>query len=492
MNMQPPETLILSSSETKAIVSKNLGVFVRRCLESDFDKIVPIEGEGLAVLLPYLADYPHKASDIIPSNSVKFVPDGILRGKKVLVLDVSVSTGHTLFKVAQIIKEKTGVEPALAALLVRKEFDQPERLFFQDYLSLLPNAYNWAREVIIEFLLNEVFVHPTDPPLWEIKFPESHKGALIKSLLRFSGSYSLEPTQAEDAWIRITIDKIALRHSDWLGGMIANDANNKIRVIVNRKKNIARILPLFFPLINTEKRVPISKLIEGAARRLPSEFNKVLENAEKIESQNPYVAYNWVASVGSLLLFNDFIVLLRNHFPALKIDEVRLAAPVPNIYQYSCDETILKAFEEVAKKFIDTSEKSGQMEFHDPTFIFSSVDSHQIAEAFVMPEHLKYLTSEQALIYALGTKVMEMRDENEDEDLDNGFSLAEIENKAQYMNSWAVSYAVDRLVDEGILKPRVGNVSPGYIGRVYVIAGETVRNRLEYYGLVAKTLGSFM
>lgn len=453
-----------------------LDEFIIACYEAGYDAIIPIEGEGAALLAPFLflarySNHPHP--EIIPSDSrLTFLNEDYFSKKSlkhVLVLDVSIRSGYTLRSVKDQVKERFGIEATGAAFLVRSDYDDKDNLALKEKAIFLPVLeYEWARDIIIEYLFNNVFVNCGDPPLWQFKFEEARRSQIVHSLLQLGSTYVV-PYEFGD-WTRITISNILLEDTSWLPDGVETDTPHKIRVLIHNEESRIRVLPLFFPKVYANNNIPVS---EG------NDYYNLLKNEDLSTVIKAPQIYVWIAQQGSKLLLHDFVQRMKTSSRGVAWDNPELTIPPIDLFRFAQPIKLSKNFEtSVSMMLKDSMRQESQLQL--PTFAFRFDKSEQVdfPSAYTVCGKLRGFSPEEACVVVIGKWIEKVLNESEEPEklLDIGLTIHELWNLAKCIPKFGIERAIDVLVDEGFLNPKISEVS-GYIVRTYGIGGESNRRR---------------
>jgi hypothetical protein len=472
----------LGRSEITLLVKNSLDDFVLSCLNSDFDIIVPIQEEGLAILLPKLKIRRGKGPEIIPSNSLRHIDKDQLDGKSILIVEAAVRSGGEIKEVTKYIEENFNIKStSIAAFLVLEGYRNISDLEIPGFHVLSPNQYLWAKDVIVEHLLDEVFVHFADPPMWEFAINSNERHKLLHSLIQSEHAYVIPELNKDDDWIRISINDIVLNDRDWLIDEIEIQPLHKIRILIHKQKNVIKVLPLFYPKVLVDSNIHVSTIVKYAKKMFPKEFEKIIKLSEEVKP-SPYNTFRWVATIGSMLLLRDFSFLC----PGLNLNfgDMKLDTPIPNLYQYSCSDTILNALQEVARSLTKLLSKENQYFLFKTVFGFNNTNvNEKTTRALGAPFEIN--TPEEGLVFAFSKWINRVSTESLYDSnviLDKGISLEEVYEYTPYMTKFAVNQSLDRLIDEGLIKLRLGKDRNNYIVRTFVPGGESIRIHLRALG----------
>jgi len=473
----------LGRVEITKLVEDSLSNFVESCLKYDCEVLVLIQEEGLAIFLPRLATSRDVNREIIPSSALEHIEINKLDGKKVLLVDAAVRSGGELLSTAEQIKKRFRVKSiSYAAFLILEGFPFLNDIVIPEYHVLTSNQYLWARDVLVKFLLNYVFVHFGDPPLWEFNFPRKQRTKLLNTLLDFDNSYIVPSLFEEGEWLRLSISNIELNDLTWVYPKIELQRPHKIRILIHKQKDIIRVLPVFFPIIPADFLIPISTIVDFARTAFPQNI-KNIHFLSKSVSDSPYNAFRWISALGSLLLLRDF-VLRVNHVENLLYDPV-LSAPVPDLYQYSCSVTILDAFEKLAKDMTEKIKENNQYELPHPFFNFNISNGRDETSLVLKPPY-ENNSPEEGLTFALSIWLHDLtlksNPEELEKDIDKGMPLETLYKLSSFMSPIAFDRALDRQIDEGVIKARLGRDDMQRVVRTYAPGSESIRTHLRSIG----------
>lgn len=497
----------VSRIESRKLIENSLPGFIAFCLDSEADFIVPIQNEGLAILLNSLKDRPDLTRKIFPSSSLAFLPekeinDHIL-GKKGLVIDVSIRTGHSLTTWKNIVENMSGVAPICAALLVHSESSQKVELANPSPIFLAPNSYLWGRELIVELLMNTVIIQPGDPPMWDWKIESSSYNSILTAVLEMGNAFNIPGGNTNAEWYRVSIDSIIPTHSLKQLARFEISQPLRLRLSFNKHQNLVKILPLVFPKIPKHETTPIRGFLNHFSKELGVDLSTLSELAIGVPS-TPIHLFRWVSASLSVLLLKDFFLRLRNYGLAPSESDISISAPVPNIYQYSCPKEVIDEFEEFGKKVIHGVSSTGpaeskQLEFTEQHYIFSDDADSRFKNPFQLSGLHSNCSPEEGLqVFFAGWLLDTESDNNQvkpteeviERTLANGIPFDRLIRKIDYMSPKAIGRAVDKLIDEGVLKPKVHLGDDDKYQRTYSIGTETIRRRLRTLGIANRLIGS--
>ncbi len=467
--------------EIEEKIRASLDKFVFDCLHSDYDVIVPIQEEGLAIMLPQLRKQRELKPEIIPSNSLDHLDPDKLKGKSVLLVEAAVRSGGELNYVSNKIERNFRVKnTAFACYLVLEEFPYVDDLVIPGFFILTANQYLWAKDVIVEYLLNEVFVHFADPPLWEYVLDQEMSQRLLSLLLQFGHSY-IVPEPGESDWIRLSLDGIDIQDVGWLHETIEVQQPIKIRVSIHKSNGRVQILPLFYPKVPDETSLPVSKLMECARFAFPTQFNRIIQLSEEV-STSSYNSFRWISAIGSILLLRDLIHIIDSM--DLHLDNIKLSAPIPNLYQYSCSETILSAFEELTRAILKSVPQKGQYTLPKMCFHFR-IEEKVDPDSLLLDAPFENNSPQEGLVYALGRWIKSFNSEapNTNQTIEKSISIEGLHDFFPYMTKEAMSRGLDMLIDEGVVKPRLGRDKKNRVVRTYAPGSESIRMHLLALGM---------
>jgi hypothetical protein len=477
----------LGKEEIVQNIRNTIESFVFACINSDFDVIVPVQEEGLAIFLPQLKERKGTSPEIIPSNSLFHIEKDKLKAKTILIVEAAVRTGGEITEITNYIEENFQIKStSIAAFLVLEEFKHLSELEIPIFHVLSPNQYLWAKEVVVEYLLNEVFVHFADPPMWEFNVTAETKQEITKLLLETGHAYIVPELNEDDDWVRVTLDDISLIDRNWLLPEILVQEISKIRILLNKKADIVKVLPLFYPKILSSSKVTVTETLDYASKSGAFDnidLSEILRLSKEVKL-SPYNTFRWVSTIGSILLLGA----LQSLVPNLKLDakKLRLSAPIPNLYQYSCSETILAAFENLARDIISLNYVSG-IQLALPGMFFK-FDESKTANNNVDNDCFNEISPIEDLVRTFSKWVNQVYVSNPSNLIDilnKGLPLEDVlENNCESVRYHGYDQALDRLIDEGFIKPRLGYDKNSYLVRTVAPGGESIRIFLRSMGSV--------
>jgi hypothetical protein len=483
----------LGRLEIDQVVRNSIENFVSSCLNSDYDVIVPIQEEGLAIFLPQLKERKQVTPEIIPSNSLIHIEKEKLLGKRILVVEAAVRTGGEITEITEYIEKNFQIKStSIAAFLVLDGFKYINDLEIPIYHVLSSNQYLWAKEVVTEYLLDEVFVHFADPPMWEVGIAPDSRQEFIRVLIESNYAYIVPELNKGDDWIRITIDGIILNDRDWLIPEIKLQDIHKIRILLHKRKDIVRILPLFYPKILATSKLLVKDVLDFAKQESifnTASFNKVHQLSAEVKL-SPYNTFRWTSTLGSILLLRDMQFLI----PELKINfnELKLSAPIPNLYQYSCSETTLIACQSLARDVVkpQTTEDK-QLSFPKTFFKFINKQKFDTTLDTTIQSSSDKRAPEEMLVHAFSKWINGVYSDNSPnliDTLNKGLPIEDILVGNPNIFDFSLDQALDRLIDEGLLKPRLGYDKNNYVVRTFAPGGESIRIYLRSLGRMLESI----
>jgi hypothetical protein len=478
----------IQSNIIKDQVRKLIPDFQQFCLGSDYDLIIPIENEGLSLLLPAL----QKCNDIpkiVPSSAVKGFDIDKKIHKKILIEDASTYSGVTLLETKNWFIEKyPTTQVDIGSLIVYDKLDAKIEFAYKNYLKLSQNQYDWARESLSNYLISNVFMHYADPPLWQFNFNESQRIRLYETLIDNSTFYSL-PNYCDDClWHSFSLDNIEVTNSDWMPSFIEVEEFVKIRVFFHKYESKVLILPLFFPVLPSEVLIGLTEILEQASKQFPPELDSVLLYSKEVETE-PLLYFRWISTIGSMLLLSKFVQWIKHFGIDLAYSDPFMLGPIPNLFSYSCRKEVLQTFETVMKVMLNNRNyQNDQLHFITDNFVFHNID-HVVWYKGEESIETKILIPEKYLAIVLGKK-MNNEYKNDHERAKNaieiinegGISYPEIKKISGKLSIFGINRALDVLVDEGTLNPCVIKDDKGMIRRGYYIGGESKRSILRTLG----------
>lgn len=489
------KSLVIDRSEsTRVRFLKAIPEFQEFCLSSNYDFIVPIETEGLSLLMPAIKPTTEKPQ-IIPSSSLSNIPMSDFKGRRILIEDATTYTGKTMERLKRWFEvNHPDAEIEFASLVVFDGFKQKIRFPYKKQLFLSQNEYDWAREGLIEYLNDNVFTYFADPPLWSFTFPKEKRSELYESLAEVGQISKLPSFDETSQWIRLNIENINIVDRSWLPEFIGVEEIMKIRIFIHKKRPEIRILPLFFPIIpQSLPNVSLVEVMEFASHKFPADFDKVLEYANESEN-SPEFFFRWISTVGSLLLLKDFMRRLGQIGPAISPNKTFLLGPKPNLRNYSCRTEILESIESLVISSINHLYEGKQRKIEDN---FSFKIAQFADEWYTEPAagDLVHLNPEDFLAIMLGSKLNLSGASNHEANsvrvdiLERpNISLVDLGRMADRLNPIGLSRGSDILVDEGYLNPCIVTDKAGNTRRGYYVGGESKRSLLQFLGYTADAI----
>ena len=263
-----------------------------------------------------------------------------------------------------------------------------------------------------------------------------------------------------------------------------------------------RIIPLFFPVIN-EKQIKLSlkeivnSCLNGLMESNYSIEKKAILNLNNLEEFNIknndhklYLSFRWITVLGSLVLFNDFKIILKKLGLNIPNDITPIMeSPAPDLYLFSCQKNVLDLITDLAMKIIqdEISYKTYTPTFNLNLDLEEEISKIQLIDGFYQPndfiltflstwlarEHdqknykkYKYLKYQGRLP---GDSIL----------LTRKMIISILDLCPIKINESTIDYSLDILVDSGILKPKINYISNnGDISRGYIFGSEPVRENV--------------
>jgi len=480
--------LVISREKLQEEILALIPDFQTFCLNSGYDVIVPVENEGLSVLLPALKkDLEHPR--IIPSSSLSSLKPGELNGKRVLIEDVSIYSGKTILKIRNQIRSNFQAKTVdFASIIVFRDMRSRLNFVYSKRLLLTQNQYDWAREAILDYLGGNVLHHHSDPPLWSLRFPRHKRGSFYEVLKELGAFYPLPDYGNDNSnWYHFSLDNIHLSNSKWLPPSIEVEEFIKIRLFVHKTEPKILVLPLFFPVINKETTSDLPSLLAYAGSFFPPEYQPILEFAAEVP-RNPYLYFRWISTIGSMLLLCEFHERVLNFGIDLESNSPLMVGPVPNLRNYSCRTEVLNAFEHLMDTMLSNNRQNIKSTMHlplfDANFSFPRVDkfnwfretNDQGIEALLPERYLASRIGQVTLQMAVGPS--ESTGDIADRCL---FTFPTLQHLAPNLTTYGMNRALDVLIDSGVVNSCIKTDEIGRIRRGYYVAGES--------GSLVQTLG---
>ena len=464
---------------------RELEIFVQEIFNLDeYDFIIPIEDEGLAILIPYLRKNIDLTKKVIPSRAIEegIVDERKLNEKRLLLVDLSARSGRTLIAFNDLINENYNSLVDSFSFIGLKGVIENSRIPIKSKLIFDENYYFLSKQYLTKYIFENVFIKWSDPPLWRIQISSSDFRFFKDNISKLRNYYTINNGSFETYEI-LTIYNIGLNNDKWISKDIKLENNSKIRFRYEEKTECLEILPLVFPKIKTNIDLSVTEMLKKMEEFLPLDFSDLISHSKKIPSKE-YFLYRWFSTIGSLLLFLDFLnqELLPNTF---KTDDLFLSGPVPNLLHYSCNKEVFRIIEELTKKIILERKSINQPGLLEPNFIIENYSDELGKPKNYMKEYAEFIP-QRAFEYHLGKLINQEKKSSgtmAELMMKEGWTFQEIKNKFDFLSNQELNYVLDLLIDEGVLRTRM-KVSDGYLERSYAPAGESISRKLETIGML--------
>lgn len=471
--------------EIQNLVREQLPIFVEKALSFDCDAIIPIEDEGLSILIPTLKKWKseHKIiPTIIPSRALLEDWTAPQNFKRVLVVDASSRRGDTLRNnISEIEKKYNPDIIKSASFMVLEDVTTEVEKLVLPYLSLTGNQYFWAKTEIVNYISSQVFYKWGDPPVWKFNVSEEDLNHIFKTITNKCGCY-LFPNEDKHLIKRITIDNVSIKNIDWLPNGIDVQPFYKIRFFFDFENSAVSILPLFFPKIASENLGTLNQYLQKALPYFPKEINEFFTHSEQIRN-TPRNRFRWLSAIGSILLLRDLLIHIDGFNNGLTPECLQLDDPMPNLLTYSCNAETLESLERLVKIIITPQFQNKQYTLPVPIFVFDEQTDPGIVTDFRIFHPYEQYKPEWAFLFHISTWINNLYKDFPKEKvkimLDKGLSLEELQLEFPFMSRYALDRSLDSLIDEFILRARIEE-SKGFYQRTYGPAGETIRKRLRF------------
>ena len=484
---------------TRREVTEKVKTFASECLNEGYDVIIPVESEGLSVLLPTLKEAPHL--EVIPSGWMQYLDPRRFDGKQVLVVDASVEVGETLQSHVNEFSRLFHCEPHQTAIIAHTVF--PEQRFSEARvkpLRLDQNRYEWARQCLAELELAHVFVHSGDPPLWEFSYPPEFLAEVAMVVANLGTTYSVG---AFHSWERVSVDLIAPVDKTWLPEEAYIDSACKIRVLLHEQEPLLRVLPLIFPSIPAEHPLSFPRYL----RRL-QESNQIVPSAlvryADSAAQSPERTFKWIAAYASFLLLRDFLTLLQLSLPgecSLTLKESDVSRSSFLFYDPDFGEELYRCAFDLIAAHLRPPDRTLQPSLPELRFAYKRLSRAEIESALTGSdsEPTRGAPAVVHLEQALALWLWELSHQSSNPapyDTHAGLTFSDLHALLQpRVTPLALSRALDILVDEAVLRPRVGrrprfgkgDSNSTFVQRTYAPAGELVRRALLAYAMLVSS-----
>lgn len=476
-------TSLSNSTEVTKYIIENIEQFANGVLHYPCDAIVPIEDEGLSILIPLIKEKKYLADNLIPSKAIDndWFPQNT-KISKVLLVDASARTGQTLHNYFEKVKTKFNLSDDqidVAAFITLKT----EQNFFKEFalptLFLDANQYGWAKEAIINYLFDHVQYRWSDPPLWKIDFSSQELKNILDSITTKTNCY-LFPDENQYGILRATINEIKLNDSSWLLDNENYDSDLKIRLFFDYKNNQLKILPLFFPIIKEDNFSPLQSHLEKCKPYLQDETVEELINTSKCIPNKPYYIFRWISAIGSLFLLNDFMNQILSYCPELKLNPLKIEEPIPGLPYYSYDKKVGEILETAINNLFLNNSKVSQISLS----IFALTEkkeSDSNENRFEVSEPYSNLKPEIAFFYHFANWFVKNEKQSDFSSLLQGLNINSMYDSFKGLSHIAIDRAIDSLTDEYIIRPLISSIN-GKTQRTFGPGGETVRRLFRIVG----------
>jgi hypothetical protein len=447
--------------EISQLVRERLPEFSTHCLSDENQLIVPIESEGMAILLPYLSG--RDFDRIIPDTMLGSVPVEEVCGREVLVVDASVSRGLRMLSVVTRLREDLKAKRVrTAAFVVHKEC-KPERVPEYKAAILSPTQYSWAKWALAEQHLDQITALDGDHPQYVFRIARGDADQLTAAIRRLGTSYEL-PGDERRSVRRLTVDAVEVNDpTDWLPRETRLESVTKVRVFIENSQGEGAsrfsILPILYPAIPVDTKCEDDKCrgfaIDTGLCRVASQNESALWPSRQ--------CFKCVALHSSLELLLEFMGRLRVELP--KDFEFRLDIDEPALlraFQLYDRKTGAAIWLEIQKKIsraidMDANGEQGQLSF--PKFNFDQERSEELLRRQVTgPARVcgAYSPEIQVGLEIASWWYREMGSgRNNVGDDSCGLSFSELCQRLKgQVSQLAISRSLDLLLDEGILRPR--------------------------------------
>ncbi len=481
----------LSPIETRELVLQYLPLFVRACLDSEYDFFVPIESEGMALFVSQI-QYPNRQYRILPSTTLDNIEPATLKGKKILVVDASVNSGQTLLDLATKIEQRFNCRTSFAAFIVRNDFEHKSGLVIKGYLELPSNQYIWAKETLIEYFLKSVFVRSDDPPMWEFNLLPEEVISLAHTLLRVPNLIVIP--SAIDTIRRFTIDSVQATDNGWLPNGVYADGESKIRCLLDENNHQLRILPLFYPQVDVNTSLDITDILRSMDYVLAQNEKSVektldVEKLYGLRFDSPFRIFRLYSVLGAVLLLRDFLTQIDNLGFSVDWRRINVSIQSQQIFSMTRESDLLEIVNHILAALESTEYSHSQLRLPHSLFRVRRETIKGYGECMAKFAEESLVSPEQALIEKLGLWMVQLEEEGLDTEkiIARGLTSSEIQARLGFADCQIASIAMDALIDEGILKPRTME-KDGLLSRRYSIASETARKRIRAYGLAVSAI----
>lgn len=459
---------------------------VRACLFGNYDFVVPIESEGMGLLLPFLLQEESVKTEIIPDTVIKTLGKGYLDGKTGVMLDASLFEGKKLQRTREIL-EALGPKRVYSAVPVvfeeSKEEVRPD-LPGQAGLILDFNKYAWAKEWLVNRQLRQPFPLDGDHLIFGFEMPDiSMVDEVLKAIINLPTSYLV--SKPDDEVIRLTVDGVTLR--DPMNGLqqagIWFESVCKIRLFFHRKLPRIFAIPIIYPGVSTNVDFDVSSCPYG--HMVETLCLKHMTTGEV--KKETVTCYRCLSIALSTKLMSD---LLFDLFPGYLWSENKLQLlprhPIAekNVWLFSMrkpEEILDHAYKVLSSKI--RGENPEVPDLLTPTF---TLDNHAMDLSRSRYPEKRSQIAELMVATTIASWHKDQEDKCHDEEhLDEiGLSFSQLSDMLKdELSPFDISQSFDKLLDEGLIRPRNVETKKSdddscYLVRGYRPGGESTRRFL--------------
>lgn len=474
-------------------LEENLNKTVKKCLSGHYDFVVPIESEGMALLIPFLVDASQKnlKPEIIPDTVLETLPTGYLTGKSGVALDASIFSGKKAMLTKEKIARLGAKELYSAAPVVFEECPQECRPDMPNQPTVLLdyNGYAWAKEWLIKRQLHQTFPLDGDHLIFvfggeNIQITQE----IFERILRLEKSYLV--SSPGDPTIRLTVDGIKLRDtSNRLGQWgIWFESVCKIRLFLDRSQPIINAIPIIYPAVPSGIKFepptcPYLKLLNSLC------FKEMAEDGRRQQAET---CYRCLSISFSTKVMADLLIQL---FPRdlwandkLRLEPHPVALKNCWLFAMRKPDLILKHSYDILRNKIKEEAEFEQLDLLSPMFVLDEQSIEVSQNEMEIHSDRPQLTPEVEVAFEITNWYKERQKECSDENLLDKVGISYSQLRHRLRNKFSpiqISRSFDKLLDEGMIRPRNVEIvnenapaNPYYLARGYQPGGEYTRRLL--------------